>query len=205
MQQAAGQSPLQPHASSQELKQLQHPPHPHRKPHAHHVKASSGGASGSSGSTGAPESAASNGLVGVCNRKALRMGWKKLHFVLPLARRRQVDDALAQLAVCPKRAAVDVRNAVANARNNAIAQGADPERLVVDSVWLGRATPLRKPWFHGRGYSSIRQHRRTNLTVTVKEMEVRPSRAPANLIQPAMMRPRRERRYPRPGQAVATT
>jgi large subunit ribosomal protein L22 len=134
------------------------------------------------------------------------MGSKKLEFVLPLARRRRVDDALAQLAACPKRAAVAILHAVANARNNAIAQGADPARLVVDRVWTGRATPFKKPWFHGRGYSSIRQRRRTNLTVVVREAAPEARRAPpkpAALVAPAMLRPRRERKFPRPGREAA--
>lgn len=168
------------------------------------------------------------GAAGVCRRKALPMGWKKIEFVLPLARRRYVDDALRQLAACPKRAAVAVHHAVANARNNAIAQGADPARLVVERVWTGRATPFKKPWFHGRGYSSIRQRRRTNLWVVVQEAAQAPAVAsppaaaapartagpaaavaevdaiaprpprPAQLVAPAMLRPRRERRFPRP-------
>jgi large subunit ribosomal protein L22 len=142
-------------------------------------------------------------VSGVCRRQSLPMGYKKLEFVLTLARRRHVDDALAQLAACPKRAALVVRHAVANARNNAIAQGADVARLIVERVWTGRGTPLRKPWFHGRGYHSVRQHRRTHLTVIVQEappgMRVP---HPAALVRPAMMRPRRERRFPRPGAAA---
>ncbi|KAI8473253.1 MAG: ribosomal protein L22/L17 [Monoraphidium minutum] len=143
--------------------------------------------------------------VGVCRRKSLPMGWKKLDFVLPLARRRSVDDALAQLAACPKRAARAVRDAVANARNNAVAQGADPAALVVERVWTGRAPPFKKPWFHGRGYSSVRQRRRTHLTVVVQQAAAPAGRAhaPAKLVRPAMLRPRRERRFPRPGQLPA--
>lgn len=159
--------------------------------------------SSSTGGGGPKQAAASKAPVqGVCNRKTLPMGWKKLDFVLPLARRRQVDDALAQLAACPKRAAVAVHHAVANARNNAIAQGADPAKLIVERIWTGRATPFKKPWFHGRGYHSIRQRRRTNLTVVVQESP-KLLYAPAKLVRPAMLRPRRERRWPRPGQLPA--
>lgn len=138
----------------------------------------------------------------MCNRKALRMGWKKLDFVMPLARRRNVDDALAQLAACPKKAAIEVHNAVANARNNAIVQGADPKRLIVERIWTGRAKPFKKLWFAGRGYSSVRQRRRTHLTVIVQEAPRPEGRKyePAKLVRPAMVRPRRERRYPRLGQ-----
>lgn len=150
--------------------------------------------------------AARPGPVGVCNRKSVAMGWKKLDFVKPLVRRRPVSDALAQLAACPKRAALEVLHAVANARNNAVAQGADPARLVVERVWTGRAPPFKKPWFHGRGYHSVRQRRRTHLTVVVAEAPegeaVGGARA-AKLVRPAMLRPRRERRYPRPGQLPA--
>jgi len=139
---------------------------------------------------------------GTCRRKALPMGYKKLEFVLTLARRRPVGDALAQLAACPKRAAVEVRKAVANARNNAIMQGADPARLIVERVWTGRATPFKKAWFHGRGYSSVRRKHRTNLTVVVQEAPAKAKalRRPGRFVEPAMLRPRRERRYPRPGQ-----
>jgi hypothetical protein len=43
-----------------------------------------------------------------------------------MIRRAHVDDALAQLAVNPKKGAMYARAAVANARNNAIMQGGDP-------------------------------------------------------------------------------
>jgi ribosomal protein L22 len=136
--------------------------------------------------------------TGTSRRIGLPIGYKKLEFVLTLARRRHVDDALVQLAASPKRAALAVRGAVANARHNAIAAGADPSRLFVERAWTGRATPLRRPWFHGRGSSSLRQSRRTHLTVIVQEA-AQPLKPKTRVVLPASMRQRRERKYPRGG------
>ena len=139
-------------------------------------------------------------------RGELDTGHKKLEFVLPLARRRLVGDALAQLARCPKRAAALVRDAVREARDEAVEAGADAARLYVKAAWTGRSAPLKRPFYHGRGYSSIRRKRRTHLWVEVAELPaargaaaalLRRAGRPARLQTPAMLRPRRERRFPR--------
>lgn len=113
-------------------------------------------------------------IRGVCKRKNLPLGWKKIDFVLPLVRRRLVDDAMAQLSVSPRKAARLVMHAVANARGNAMYAGgplADPARLLVDEVFVTKGAYSKKLAIMGRGYNSVMLTRRSHLTVTVRQLE----------------------------------
>lgn len=113
-------------------------------------------------------------IRGVCKRKNLPLGWKKIDFVLPLARRRLVDDAMAQLEASPRKGARLVMHAVANARGNAIYAGgplADPSRLLVEEAFVTKGRYTKQLAIMGRGYSSIMLTRRSHLTVTVRQLE----------------------------------
>lgn len=65
-------------------------------------------------------------------------------------RRATVDDAMAQLCASPKRSAVFVKHAVANARNNAIVAGGDPARLFVAEAFVTKGKYMKRIHFMGR-------------------------------------------------------
>jgi ribosomal protein L22 len=61
-----------------------------------------------------------------CKRLNIPVGWKKLDFVLTMVRKRPVSEALAQLAVTPKKAAFHVERHMRLAKANAIQKGLSP-------------------------------------------------------------------------------
>lgn len=72
------------------------------------------------------------------------------HTTTKQIRRATVDDAMAQLAANPKRAAVFVRHAVANARNNAIYAGGAPDKLWVAEAFVTRGQYVKRTHFMSR-------------------------------------------------------
>eukprot|EP00877_Chromochloris_zofingiensis_P004199 jgi/Chrzof1/13780/Cz08g12060.t1 len=125
---------------------------------------------------------------GTCHYKHLPIGWKKLDFIIRMLRRLPVNDALHQMEVSPKRGAVFVHAALKNARMNAVNQGLDAEKLIVDHIWVTKGAHIKKMWFHGRGYRSIRKSPFTHLNVVIKENPRH--KKWGKLISPYWMRPK---------------
>lgn len=94
-----------------------------------------------------------------------------LPFTTLQIRRATVDDALAQLGANPKRAAMFVKHAVANARNNAIVAGGDPLKLFVAEAYVTKGAYEKRTHFMSKGYASIKQTRKSHLNVRVQQMD----------------------------------
>lgn len=111
---------------------------------------------------------------------------------------------MAQLIANPKRAAMFVRHAIANARNNAIFAGGDPQRLYVAEAYVTRGDRyVKRHNFMGRGYHSIKETQFSHLNVRVQQMDAQAAAAVAlrrspRLVAPIMHRMLdRQRRTPR--------
>jgi hypothetical protein len=101
----------------------------------------------------------------------MKVGWKKLDFVLRMVRRSFVDDVLSQLAANPKKSAVFALHAIANARNNAIFAGADPAKLWVAEAYVTKGRYRKYMAIMGRGNTGIKETRYSHLNVKVKQLE----------------------------------
>jgi ribosomal protein L22 len=110
-------------------------------------------------------------IEGICRRKNMKVGWKKLDFVLRMVRRSFVDDALSQLAANPKQSAVFALHAIANARNNAICAGADPAKLWVAEAYVTKGRYRKYMAIMGRGNTGMKETRYSHLNVKVKQLE----------------------------------
>ncbi|KAF8066239.1 mrpl22 [Scenedesmus sp. PABB004] len=111
-------------------------------------------------------------IEGVCRRRNIKLGWKKLDFVLRMVRRSYVDDALAQLSANPKKAATYVLHAVANARNNALCAGApDAAALIVAEAFATKGKlGVKRVAIMGRGNAGIKESRLSHLNVRVRAL-----------------------------------
>jgi large subunit ribosomal protein L22 len=110
-------------------------------------------------------------IEGICRRKNIKLGWKKLDFVLRMVRRSFVDDALSQLSANPKKAAVFVLHAIANARNNAICAGGDPAKLWVAEAYVTKGRYRKYMAIMGRGNTGIKETRYSHLNVKVRQLD----------------------------------
>lgn len=133
-------------------------------------------------------------IEGICRRENIKLGWKKIDFVLRMIRRSYVDDAMAQLSANPKKAAVYVMHAIANARNNAICAGGDPAKLWVSEAYVTKGKYQKRVAIMGRGYSGIKETRHSHLNVKVRQLDdadpaaAKMLRRSARLIAPLMVR-----------------
>lgn len=133
-------------------------------------------------------------IEGICRRQNIKLGWKKLDFVLRMVRRSSVDDAMAQLSANPKVAAKYVMHAIANARNNAICAGGDPAKLWVAEAYVTKGLYQKRVAIMGRGYSGVKEKRQSHLNVKVRQLDdsdpaaVKMLRRSARQIAPMMMR-----------------
>jgi large subunit ribosomal protein L22 len=110
-------------------------------------------------------------IEGICRRRNIKLGWKKLDFVLRMVRRSFVDDALSQLAANPKKAAVFALHAIANARNNAICAGGDPAKLWVAEAFVTKGRYRKYMAIMGRGNTGIKETRYSHLNVKVRQLD----------------------------------
>jgi hypothetical protein len=113
-----------------------------------------------------------------------------------------VDDAMAQLNANPKRSAVFVKHAVANARNNAIMAGGDPKKLYIAEAFVTKGQYKFRTHFHGRGYASVQTTRYSHLKVRVEQMDDQAAaavilRRQPRLIAPIMQRMQDRQQRPR--------
>lgn len=80
------------------------------------------------------------------------MSPKKLNVVAALVRGLSVEEALAQLALLPKRGARVAEKVICAARANAAHNhGLDAPRLRVKLAFVGKGTYLKRIKFHARG------------------------------------------------------
>jgi ribosomal protein L22 len=140
------------------------------------------------------------------------MSPKKLNVVAQLVRGLSVDEALAQCALLPKRAARVTERVLSSARANAAHNhGLEVGRLRVARAFVGKGTYLRRIRWHARGKSGVMHHPKAHLTVILEEQPAgaagRLSRrnalvAPAEGAPPAAWQRHREKRLARAKRAA---
>lgn len=103
--------------------------------------------------------------------KKIKQSPKKVNLVAALVRGMRVEDAMLQLEVTQKRAAVTVKNAIHSARCNAsFNHGLDRNRLFIAEAFVGKGKYLKRISYHAKGRSGIMHHPSCRLTIIVKEM-----------------------------------
>ncbi len=87
-----------------------------------------------------------------------------------LVRGLSVEEALAQCALLPKRAARVTEKVLLSARANATHNhGLAPLSLRVSRAFVGKGTYLRRIKWHARGKSGMMHHPKAHLTVVLEE------------------------------------
>ena len=108
--------------------------------------------------------------------RMLRVSPQKLNLLAQLIRGKKVAAALADLEFSRKRIARDVRkclqSAIANAENN---HDLDVDDLVVAEAHVGKALVIKRFTPRGRGRAGRILKPFANLTIVVREVEVRAS------------------------------
>ena len=108
--------------------------------------------------------------------RMLRVSPQKLNLVAGLSRGKKVAIALADLEFSRKRIARDVKkcleSAIANAENN---HDLDVDDLVVAEAHVGKALVIKRFTPRGRGRAGRILKPFANLTIVVREVEVRAS------------------------------
>eukprot|EP00271_Cylindrocystis_brebissonii_P007745 TRINITY_DN2140_c0_g1_i1.p1 TRINITY_DN2140_c0_g1~~TRINITY_DN2140_c0_g1_i1.p1 ORF type:complete len:415 (+),score=43.21 TRINITY_DN2140_c0_g1_i1:380-1624(+) len=126
----------------------------------------------SSSPAASPASKDSPTALGRAILTGIKQSPKKVNLVASLVRGMRVEDALTQMAVSTKRAAVAlakvINSAAANGTNN---HGLDGKKLFVAEAFVGKGVFIRRLFPHARGKSGMRHRKRCQLTVIVKEMD----------------------------------
>jgi hypothetical protein len=109
---------------------------------------------------------------------------------------------MAQLKANPKRSAVFVQHAVANARNNAIVAGGDPAKLYVHEAFVTKGVYEKRTHFMSRGFASLKETQKSHLNVHVRQMDDEAAaavllRRKPKLVAPLMHRMQERQRKPR--------
>ena len=106
--------------------------------------------------------------------RTIRVSPQKLNLVAALIRGKKVAAALADLEFSRKRIAGTVRKtlelAVANAENN---HDLDVDALVVAEAYVGKSLVMKRFHARGRGRASRIEKPFSNLTIVVREVEVK--------------------------------
>src|SRR5215218_3824567 len=106
--------------------------------------------------------------------RMLRVSPQKLNLVAALIRGKKVATALADLEFSRKRIAGTVRktleSAIANAENN---HDLDVDALVVAEAFVGKSLVMKRFHARGRGRASRIEKPFSNLTIIVREVEVK--------------------------------
>ena len=130
--------------------------------------------------------------------KFVRMGPRKVRFVLDTVRGKYAPEALAQLQFTPNYAAVEIakviKSACANAANN-FGMNGDDLKIVKCYVDGGPTLKRVQPRAQGRAYRILK--RTSHITVVVDEVE-RPKVNPKGIAKPVQKR--QPLRAPLPGQ-----
>ncbi|KAG6522705.1 50S ribosomal protein L22-like [Zingiber officinale] len=103
-------------------------------------------------------------------KKKIRQSPKKVNLVAKLVRGMRVEDALLQLQLIVKRAAMTVYQVIHSARANATHNhGLDPDRLLVAEAFVGKGVYRKQVSYHAKGRSGVMERPQCRLTVVVRE------------------------------------
>jgi large subunit ribosomal protein L22 len=109
--------------------------------------------------------------------RTVRSSARKLNIVAGLIRGKKAEQALTLLNFEKRRCAQDVKKvlqaAIANAENN---HQLDVDKLYVAEAWVGRAFILKRFMARGRGRSTGIEKPYSNLTIVVREGEIKTKR-----------------------------
>ncbi|KAK2078204.1 hypothetical protein QBZ16_004072 [Prototheca wickerhamii] len=102
--------------------------------------------------------------------KNLAISPRKLNDFVKVIRGMSIQDAIIQCQVSVKKAARMCEDAIVECRKKAIEDnGADPDRLKVEEMWVGKGQYLKRSRFHARGRTGVMFKYRSHLTVMLKE------------------------------------
>lgn len=103
----------------------------------------------------------------------IKSSWKKTYMFLRMFRRMALDDAITQCQFSAKRMARDVGEALERGRKDAIALGLQPERMVVEQIWVGKDGDDRKRMqSKGRGRTGVITHPYVHVKAILKDVSV---------------------------------
>lgn len=94
---------------------------------------------------------------------------RKVRLVTDLVKGKSVEQALAQLAFLPKRAALPIAKLIASAAANAKTSGKDVAKLKVDNIQVDSAGMLVKYMPRAMGRAAPVRRRKSRVSVTLKE------------------------------------
>ncbi|KAL6780293.1 MRPL22 [Auxenochlorella protothecoides x Auxenochlorella symbiontica] len=101
----------------------------------------------------------------------------KLNDMVKVLRGQSIHDAIIQCQMSVKKAAKLCEEAIVECRKKAIDQnGVDPQKLLIDEMWVGKGQYLKRNSMHARGRSGVLHKYRSHLTIMMREdaeMEVR--------------------------------
>lgn len=94
---------------------------------------------------------------------------RKVRLVTDLVKGKKVDEALAQLAFLPKRAALPIKKLIESAAANAKNEGKDPKKLRVKNITVDSAGMLVKYMPRAMGRAAPVRRRKSQVSVTLSE------------------------------------
>jgi len=101
----------------------------------------------------------------------LKTSTRKLYPIANQVRGLNYFEAIGQLTFSPKKAAKFLRDLVHRARLNAEKTfGADPSRLLITQIHVGKGNYLKQLKYHARGRSGMAYRYRTHVTVILKHI-----------------------------------
>ena len=104
--------------------------------------------------------------------KNLAISPRKLNDFVKVIRGMSIQDAIIQCQVSVKKAARMCEDAIVECRKKAIEDnGADPDRLKVEEMWVGKGQYLKRSRFHARGRTGVMFKYRSHLTVSRRGRE----------------------------------
>ena len=101
--------------------------------------------------------------------KSYNQSPRKVRLVTDLVKGKKVDDALAQLAFLPKRAALPIAKLIASAAANAKDKGADMKKLKVKNITVDSAGMLVKYMPRAMGRAAPIRRRKSAVKVTLSD------------------------------------
>lgn len=103
----------------------------------------------------------------------IKSSWKKMYMFLRMFRRMPLDDAITQCHFSGKRMARDIAETLERGRKDAITLGLQPERMIVDQIWVGKDGSDRKRMqSKGRGRTGVITHPNVHVKAILKDISV---------------------------------
>ncbi|EGC34897.1 hypothetical protein DICPUDRAFT_79367 [Dictyostelium purpureum] len=103
--------------------------------------------------------------------KKLTYSQWKLQALFKAIRGLSYKEAIAQLSFCTKKPSKIIRGLIQQAAHIAeTKKNMDPDRLIVNQIWLGHAFYVKSYLFQGRGHAGVVRKPRCHVTVQVKEV-----------------------------------